>query len=142
MKVAIVYDSRTGTTKAAAEGMGKLLEEQGHRCTVQPLSQADPAEVSSADLICVGSWTQGLFIMMQHPTADSLRFIYSLGDLNGKKAVAFCTYKLATGSLLYDLSEALTAKGAEVVGEFRFRGGSPNAEFASFARTIGQPSPA
>ena len=62
MKIAIVYDSSTGTTAKAAEAMGKTLQEQGHECQVQSVMQADPAAVSEADLICVGSWVHGLFI--------------------------------------------------------------------------------
>jgi flavodoxin len=136
MNIAIVYDSRTGTTAKAAEAMGKALEERGHRCQVQPVAKANPAEVSRADLICVGSWTQGLFIILQHPTQQSLDFIDRLGDLAGKKAVVFCTYKLATGKLLPRLAAGLENKGAKVVGQFKYRGPNPGNEFASFAASL------
>jgi flavodoxin len=136
MKVAIVYDSRTGTTAGAAKAMSKALEDQGHECHVQPVTEADPADVSQADLICVGSWTQGLFIIFQHATADSMRFIDRLGDLTGKKAVVFCTYKLATGKLLPRMAQSLESKGAHVVGQFKFRGSDPGSEFASFAASL------
>lgn len=136
MKVAIVYDSRTGTTAKAAEAMGKALEDRGHQCHVQAVAKADPAEVSRADLICVGSWTQGLFVILQHPTKESLRFIERLGDLSGKQAVVFCTYKLATGKLLPRMAAGLEDKGAKVVGQFKFRGPNPGNEFASFAATM------
>ena len=71
MKIAIVYDSSKGTTAKAAETMGKMMEKQGHQCQVQSVAQADPADVSEADLICVGSWVKGLFIILQHPTPES-----------------------------------------------------------------------
>ena len=61
MKIAIVYDSSTGTTAKAAETMGKTMEAHGHHCRVQSVAQADPADVSEADLICVGSWVQGFW---------------------------------------------------------------------------------
>ncbi|MAD80685.1 MAG: flavodoxin domain-containing protein [Pirellulaceae bacterium] len=136
MKVAIVYDSRTGTTAKAAEAMGKALEEHGHHCQVQSVAEADPAEASEADLICVGSWTQGLFIVLQHPTKESMSFINRLGDLAGKKAVVFCTYKLATGKLLSRMANGLESRGANVVGQFKYRGMDPGSEFASFAASV------
>lgn len=136
MDISIVYDSSTGTTAKAAEAMGKTLEGYGHHCRVQSVAQADPADISEADLICVGSWVKGLFIIMQHPTAASLQFIEKMGDLSGKKAVVFCTYKLATGSSLPKMAKALEAKGAKVVAQFKYRGPETNSDFESFASSL------
>jgi flavodoxin len=136
MIVAIVYDSSTGITAKAADAMGKSFEAAGHQCRVQLLTQADPAAVSEADLICVGSWVQGLFIILQHPTARTMQFIDRLGDLAGKKALVFCTYKVAPGSTLRRMSRALERKGAEVAGQFKYRGPEPNSEFASFVTSL------
>jgi flavodoxin len=132
----IVYDSLTGTTAAAAKAMGKILEEQGHHCQVQSTSQADPAGALEVDLICIGSWVKGLFIIRQHPTEGTMWFIDQLNDLEGKNAVVFCTYKLATGSTLRKMAEALEGKGAKVVGQFKYRGPEPNSEFTSFAKSL------
>ena len=51
MNIAIVYDSSTGTTASAAKAMAEVLEEHGHQCQIQSVFQADPDEVSQADLI-------------------------------------------------------------------------------------------
>lgn len=136
MKIAIVYDSRTGTTRGASIAMGRLFEEHGHECTVQSVSEADPDQVTGADLVCIGSWTQGLFLILQHPTRATLDFIDRLGDLTGKQAIAFCTYKLATGSLLPRMAAALEAKGAEVLGTYRYRGAVPGQDFVRLAATV------
>jgi flavodoxin len=136
MKIAIVYDSSTGTTAKAAETMGKTMEAHGHHCRVQSVAQADPAGVSEADLICVGSWVKGLFIIRQHPTEGTMRFIEQMGDLSGKNAIVFCTYKLAIGSTMNQMAKALEEKGAKVVGKFKYRGPEPNSKFASFARSL------
>lgn len=136
MKIAIIYDSRTGTTAKAAESMGKIFQERGHSCTVQSIAMADPSEMSDIDLICVGSWVQGLFIIMQHPTEGTMQFIQRLGDLSGTKAVVFCTYKLAAGPTLNQMGAALEGKGAEVVGRFKYRGPDPNSQFLSFASAL------
>ena len=136
MKIAIVYDSSTGTTAKAAETMGKIMEEQGHQCRVQAVAQANSADVSEADLICVGSWVKGLFIIRQHPTEGTMRFIEQLGNLEGKQTVVFCTYKSAVGSTLRQMAQALEGKGAKVVGQFKYRGPEPKNQFALFARSL------
>jgi flavodoxin len=136
MNISIVYDSSTGTTAKAAETMGNMLEKHGHQCRVQSLAQAEPANVSEADLICVGSWVKGLFIIRQHPTEGTMRFIEQLGNLEGKQTVVFCTYKLAVGSTLSQMAQALEGKGAKVVGQFKYRGSEPKNKFASFARSL------
>ncbi len=136
MNISIVYDSSTGTTAKVAETMGKLMEEHGHQCRVQSVAQADPANVSEADLICVGSWVKGLFIIRQHPTEGTMRFIERLGNLEGKQTVVFCTYKSAVGSTLRQMAKALEAKGANVVGQFKYRGPEPNREFAFFTKSL------
>ncbi len=136
MNIAIVYDSSTGTTAKAAETMGKTMEAHGHQCRVQSIALADPADVSEADLICVGSWVKGLFIIRQHPTEGTMQFIEQLGDLSGKNATVFCTYKLAVGSALRQMAQALEGKGATVVEHFKYRGPEPKDKFALFARSL------
>ena len=138
MNIAIIYDSSTGTTAKAAETMGKTLEAHGHLCRVQSISLADPADVSEADLICIGSWVKGLFIIRQHPTEGTMRFIERLENLAGKNVVVFCTYKLAIGSTLRQMAKALEGEGANVVGQFKYRGPEPNNKFASFANSLTQ----
>ncbi|MGD9093157.1 MAG: flavodoxin family protein [Anaerolineales bacterium] len=136
MNIEIVYDSSTGTTAKAAQAMGKIMEDLGHQCRVQSVAQADPAGVAKADLMCVGTWVKGLFIIMQHPTEGSMHFIERLGNLAGNKIVTFCTYKLAAGSTLPQMAKMLEGKGAEVVGQFKYRGPEPNSSFASFASSL------
>ena len=136
MNIEIVYDSQTGTTAAAADAMCKKVEALGHQCRVQAVQQADPAEVSQADLICVGTWVKGLFIILQHPTDGTMQFIDQLDDLTGKKVVVFCTYKLAIGSTLRQMAQALERKGALVVGQFKYRGSEPSSTFDSWVSTL------
>jgi flavodoxin len=132
MNIAIVYHSTTGKTAQAAEAMGKLFEEEGHQCSVQSVFQADPAEVATADLICIGTWVRGWFIIRQHPTQETMYFVNKLENLEGKRVVVFCTYLLAAGSTLTQMAEILEEKGAEVVGQFKFRSPEPDQAFAEF----------
>jgi len=142
MKVTIVYDSRTGTTRSAALAMGSLFEEHGHSASVRPVAEADPREVAASVLICVGSWTQGLFVVLQHATKATIAFIDRLTDIGGKPAVVFCTYKLATGSMLPRMAAAFEAKGARVIGQFRFRGPTPDVGFRALVSGLAPESTA
>ena len=122
MNVAIVFDSETGTTKAAAEAMGELVRAAGHECTVSSVQDADPTAVSAADAICVGSWCKGLFFIRQHATEATMDFIDRLDGLDGTLAAVFCTYKTAAGKMLPAMAARLERRGAVVTGSFKSRG--------------------
>ena len=66
MNVITCYDSRKGTTAAAATAMDRQFTRHGHKCTVESVVAADPTACSNADLICVGSWTQDFFFFHQY----------------------------------------------------------------------------
>lgn len=136
MRVAIVYDSETGTTKRAAEEMAGIVRAAGHECDVGPINEADAAAVSAADALCVGCWTQGLFIVAQHPTDRAMLFIDRLGPLEGKPVAVFTTYKLAVGSMLRQLAARLEARGATVTGQFKARGPRAGRGFDAWVRDL------
>ena len=129
MRIAIVYDSSTGKTKAAAEQMGEAARAAGHECWVESIADADPTQVTAADVVCVGSWTKGLWVILQAPTSATMSFIDSLGSLEGKPAAVFTTYNFAIGGTLKKMAAALGAHGARVTGEFKSKG--PNAAAGS-----------
>lgn len=129
MNVSIVFDSETGTTEAAAEAMGEVVRAAGHECMVGSVREADPATVSAADAICVGSWCKGLFFIRQHATEATMDFIDGLGDLGGKPAAVFCTYKTSAGGMLPKMAARLASRGASVTGSFKSRGPVPAAGF-------------
>ena len=122
MNVAIVFDSETGTTKAAAEAMAERVRGAGHHCTISSVQDADPATVSAADAICIGSWCKGLFFVAQHATEATTDLIDGLGNLDGKPAAVFCTYKTAVGGMLRKMAAQLESRGAKVTGSFKSRG--------------------
>jgi flavodoxin len=122
MNVAIVFDSETGTTKAAAEAMADQVRAAGHQCTVSSVLDADPAIVSAADAICVGSWCKGLFFVAQRATEATMDFIDGLDSLDGKPVAVFCTYKTAVGGMLRKMAARLESRGANVTGSFKSRG--------------------
>ena len=137
MNVAIVFDSQTGTTEAAAEAMAEFVRAAGHDCTVSSVQDSDPAAVSAADAMCVGSWCQGLFFIRQHATPATMDFIDRLGDLDGKPAAVFCTYKTAVGGMLRKMAERLTSRGADVTGSFKSRGPVAGEGFDNWVASLG-----
>jgi len=136
MRLVIVYDSRTGTTKASADKMAELATSKGHDCSVAAVQDADPADVSSADAVCVGSWTEGLFFILQHATKATMEFIDTL-SLEGKPAAVFCTYKTSPGKMLPKMAQALKDRGAIVNGQFKARGPNVPDGFAVWVDNLG-----
>lgn len=136
MNIAIIYESNTGTTATAAQAMGREFAALGHQCQVQSVAKAEPVEVVQADIICIGAWVKGMFIIRQHPSEGALKFIDRLGSLAGKRAVVFCTYKIAAGSTLSQMARVLEQHGAVVVGQFQYRGHTPDSRFKSFAQGL------
>ena len=136
MRVAIVNDSGTGKTKAAAEQMGEVTRAAGHECTVASIHDADPAEVSAADAICVGSWTKGLYVIRQHPTQATTDFIEKLAPLDGKQAAVFTTYAIAVGKTLEKMASSLQARGANVTGRFKSKGPNAATDFGDWLRRL------
>jgi len=136
MRVTIVYDSRSGTTKAAAEKMAELATGKGHECSAVSVEVADPGEVSGADAVCVGSWTEGLFFILQHATRASMEFIDTL-SLEGKPAAVFCTYKTSPGKMLSKMAEAMKDRGASVTDQFKARGPHVPEGFSAWLDDLG-----
>ena len=137
MNVAIVFDSKTGTTKAAAEAMAEMVRAAGHQCSVSSVLDADPATVSAADAICVGSWCKGIYVVFQHATKATMDFIDRLGNLDGKPTAVFCTYKLATGGMLPKMATSLKGRGANVTGSFKSRGPVAPDGFGNWVESLG-----
>ena len=137
MNLAIVYDSKTGTTKAAAGKMAEIATAAGHECTVTSVEDADPAAVEAADAILIGSWVKGLFFLFQHATQETMEFIDRLGNLAGTPTAVFCTYKTAVGGMLDKMAAQLRNRGAAVTGQFRSRGPVAPEGFAAWVQSLG-----
>jgi flavodoxin len=115
MKAAILVESLTGNTWDAAERVASLLGQE--RWTITGLSKVkrpDHASIQEADLVLVGTWVHGAFVVGQSPWGISQ--IANLPAMRGKEAAAFCTFALDPGKSLDKLSRALGDTGAHVIG--------------------------
>ena len=60
-----------------------------------------------------------------------------LGDLDGKPAAVFCTYKLATGGMLPKMAKSLEGRRANVTGSFKSRGPVASEGFGNWVKNLG-----
>ncbi|HYM83063.1 MAG TPA: flavodoxin family protein [Candidatus Dormibacteraeota bacterium] len=120
---AVVYRSRTGTTRRYAEAIGEYLRSRGVEVTVASVGDANAAAVGRADLVLLGCWTSGLFVVRQHPDEPWLAFVRELPQLEGARVGLFTTYRLATGSMFRRMRDALASRVRTIGVELRSRDG-------------------
>jgi len=114
MKVVVMFMSRTGNTCRAAELIGQEFVARGCDVVVRPVDGVDYAEVADADLVCVGTWVDGL-ILFGHRPGDTGK-IRKVPMLWNKPVAAFMTYALHAGSVIDDFAVFLREEmGAFVV---------------------------
>ena len=136
MKVAIVYETHTGTTGAAADRMAEMVRSAGHECSSESVSNADPRQVAGADAAVFGAWTKGYFIIGQHPSEGMLDFLEGL-TLRGRPTAVFATYRLAAGSTVRQLANAAESAGGKVTGLYKVKGPNVPEGFESWVESLG-----
>lgn len=115
MKAAILVESLTGNTWAAGEKIASLLQQEHWSITgLNRVRQPDHAAIQQADVVLVGTWVHGLFVVGQSPWG--LGGIGHLPTMRAKKAAVFCTFALNPGRTLDRLSNAVMDRGADVLG--------------------------
>ena len=130
MKAVIIYNSLTGTTEKAAHRIASELKALRVDATPVPIAEADEATVAEADLVVVGTWTDGIIIVGQKPAGR--KKLRSLPSLAGKRAVVFCTYAVDPGQTLEKLVAEVEGLGAEVIGGFALARHDLAADVAEF----------
>lgn len=115
MKAALLVESLTGNTWTAAEMIADKLRQERWRITgLSKVGKPDLASIQQADLVLVGTWTHGLFVVGQAPFA--LGNIANLPTMRGKRAACFLTFALNAGSSIDKLTTAVGQTGADVLG--------------------------
>ncbi|CAN5482702.1 hypothetical protein BH23ACT3_BH23ACT3_18830 [soil metagenome] len=115
MKAALLVESLTGNTWKAAEMIGTNLEQEGWSITgMSKVGRPDHASIQAAEIVLVGTWTHGLFVVGQAPWAANA--ISNLPAMRGKRSAVFLTYALDAGKSLDKLSHSVAATGADVIG--------------------------
>ena len=134
VRTVLIYESLTGTTRAAAELIAEELRSSGAEVTVCSVNEVDLAAVAQADLVVVGSWVDGLLIVGQRPgKAGKLR---QLPVIDGKMAAVFCTYAINPGKTLQKLTDIVTDLGGNVIGGVAIHRGAIGTASAEFAAQL------
>jgi len=124
MKAHVSYLSKTGITRKYASELDALLRNNQVDSTMQNIHDANPEDTGEADLVLLGAWCHGLFILLQHPDKPWVKFARQLPDLSGKKVALFTTYKLATGSMFKKMKRQLKLGEDQPVEIFKSKNGS------------------
>ena len=119
----IVHRSAKGTTRRLAEAIGAHLESRGVEVSVQSVGDCDPASLAGVDVVLLGCWTSGLFLVGQHPDGPWTAFVRDVPSLDGARVGLFTTYKLATGSMFGRMRAALAGKADRIDLELKSRDG-------------------
>lgn len=119
MQIAVVYASRTGNTRRAAELVGTAMQDRGHAVSVHSVDDLDFKALADADLVVLGTWVAGHFVIGQKP-GDAKR-LAKVPKLTGKPVAIFLTYALDPGSALGKLERALVREGVDVVGGYAWK---------------------
>jgi hypothetical protein len=87
--------------------------------TVCPITAIDYQALAEADLVVVGTWTDGLVLFGQRPgRAGRLK---KLPYISGKRCAVFVTYAIDAGNVLDKLVTLMEDRGAEVLGGMTIR---------------------
>ncbi len=114
VRAVIIYESLTGNTRKTAHFIGRDLTKAGAKVVVCPITQLDYQALEAADLIIVGTWTDGVVIAGQRPgRAARLR---RLPVLDRKRCLVYCTYAIDPGKTLLKLTGIMEGRGATVLG--------------------------
>jgi hypothetical protein len=115
----IIYESMTGTTRRAAHLIGDGFFEHRIGSQVYPTTGVTPEALRDADLVVIGTWTDGALIVGQRPAkAKRLR---ALPELAGRRCIVFCTYAIHPGKTLAKLTAIVEARGGKVLGGMTLR---------------------
>jgi flavodoxin I len=116
----VIYESLTGNTRRAAEIISGELTRRGIPATACPITAIDLQALSAADLVFVGTWTDGLIFFGQKPGRGG-RLKDRLPAMAGKQAVTFVTFALEPRRALDKLTDIVRATGADVIGGMAIR---------------------
>jgi len=121
MNAVVLYESRTGYTKRAAEYIAGACQQAGvERVTLAPVGAPDLTELAAADVIFIGTWTDGLILFGHRP--GGMKNILALPALDRMAVAVYCTYAVNPGTTLTQLAGTLERRqGADIVGAQQFK---------------------
>ncbi|MFB6316965.1 flavodoxin family protein [Saccharicrinis sp. FJH54] len=121
MKITILFRSKKGTTNAFAREIAYYLKQKGNSVTVKSIDDYSDDLLSGSDYVLLGCWTQGMFLMFQHPDKEWKLFAKRLPSLKNYKVVLFTTYKVYTGVMFKAMRSLHRDKASDILAELKSR---------------------
>jgi hypothetical protein len=135
MKAAVLIESLTGNTWKAGELVAADLQQEGWSITgLSAVRSPDHASIQSADIVLIGTWVHGLFVVGQAPWG--IGSISQLPAMQGKQAAVFCTFALNPAKTLDKMTAAVTGLGADVIGGLALNRSKLEAHAEEFAARL------
>lgn len=119
MNVLVLYQSRNGHTRAAAQAIAQAVQSQRHFASVRSVAEVRSTDVAQADALFIGTWTQGFILFGVKPAGASL-WVPALPSLMNKPVGAYCTYRYNPRGSLNKLSDLLMGQGGRIVAQQAF----------------------
>jgi flavodoxin/NAD-dependent dihydropyrimidine dehydrogenase PreA subunit len=113
MKVLIICFSQTGNTEKIAASIGQGINQAGNSCDFVDIKKADIARIREYDLVGLGTPT---FFYREPINVRS--FLQKLGSPTAPHWFLFCTHGSQIGNTFFYMANALSEKGAKVVGTY------------------------
>lgn len=110
MKATILYQSRKGRTAGYARAMAMYLWSKGISVSYSSVADYKPEQLEGCDLLMLGCWTSGWFVVNQHPNKYWVDFAHKLPEDLPPRLILFATYKLRTGSMFARMKKKLNLK--------------------------------
>ena len=83
MNVLVLYESRNGHTRDAANALAQAARDQKHTVTVKSIIEVRKADVENAQALFIGTWVHGLILFGVRPAGAEL-WVPNLPALEGK----------------------------------------------------------
>ena len=135
MKAAILVESLTGNTRKAGELIAADLQQEGWDITgLMRVREPDFAAIQDADMVIIGTWVHGLFVVGQAPWG--IAAISQLPAIRGKQAAVFCTFALNPAKTLDKMTRVVAGLGADVIGGLALNRAKLEAHSEEFASRL------
>lgn len=118
MNAAVLYQSLRGGTERAAHLIAGELERRDAACGVYPVTNFDAQFVLRADLLFIGTWTDGLFGLGARP--GQIGKLMGLPSIAHRPVAVFVTYELSPKASLRKLAGWAERQDARVVARAGF----------------------
>ncbi len=135
MNVLVLYQSRHGHTREAAEAIAQAARSLNFQVVIKSVIEVRKADVETADALFVGTWVHGLILFGVRPAGAEL-WVPALPSLEGKPVGVFCTYAFNPRHSLRTLGDMLTARGATIRGQHAFHRSRPHDGAKQFVQSV------